>query len=89
MYYDSEKNSKKHHHKDIQSFLRYHSAQTPKTSKKNQDNEFLPLQKGSMKADQDAFQKMLKLREGIRKRNHKSASSSKHNLDESLRAINH
>lgn len=42
-----------------------------------------------MKADQDAFQKMLKLREGIRKRNHKSASSSKHNLDESLRAINH
>ena len=33
--------------------------------------------------EHDAFQKMLKLREGIRKRNLKSASSSRQNLESS------
>lgn len=75
MYYDNDRRTKKHYHKDIQAFLR---SQTHKNGHSTSRSKQTP-QQDNPRQEQDSFQKMLKLREGIRRRNLKSATS-KQNL---------
>jgi hypothetical protein len=75
--YEASKN-KKQRHKDLKFFWKYHSLKGDKIKRKSGLDDTLELEpEVSYRSEGDGFQKMLKLREGIRRRNLKSASTSR------------